>query len=150
MPCALTVSPLIRAMLDHLRQQAPTLAPGLQEQRLMQALADQLALAPCATSYLPHSDDALLGPVLDALATDPADNRGLAQWAVVAHTTTSHVSASAGTTCRSAFTSPTDTACKSTRGLCGAASDAVFPNRSDHPPRCLRAQNGAEITPPKA
>ena len=87
MPCALTVSPLIRAMLDHLRQQAPTLAPGLQEQRLMQALADQLALAPCATSYLPHSDDALLGPVLDALATDPADNRGLAQWAVVAHTT---------------------------------------------------------------
>ena len=45
MPCALTVSPLIRAMLDHLRQQAPTLAPGLQEQRLMQALADQLGVS---------------------------------------------------------------------------------------------------------
>lgn len=86
-PCALTVNPLMRAMLDHLRQQTPTLAPSVTEQRLMQALADQLALAPCAASYLPHSDDPLLGPVLDALAADPADNRSLAEWAAVAHTT---------------------------------------------------------------
>lgn len=87
MPCALTVTALVRAMLDHLRQQPSTLTPSAQEQRLMQALTDQLALAPCATSYLPHSDDALLGPVLNALASDPADNRSLAQWASIAHTT---------------------------------------------------------------
>jgi AraC-like DNA-binding protein len=86
-PCALTVSPLVRAMLEHLRQQAPTLTPSPQDQRLMQTLMDQLAEAPCAASYLPHSDDPLLGPVLDALAADPADNRSLTEWAAAAHTT---------------------------------------------------------------
>lgn len=87
LPCALTVSPLVRAMLDHLRQQAPTLTPAPQDQRLMQVLTEQLAQAPSASSYLPHSDDPLLGPVLGALQADPADNRSLAEWASAAHTT---------------------------------------------------------------
>ncbi len=85
--CALTVSPLVRALLEHLRMQPASLAPTVQDQRLMQVLADQLAAAPCTSSYLPHSDDPLLGPVLEALADDPADNRTLAEWALVAHTT---------------------------------------------------------------
>jgi len=85
--CALTVNPLVRALLEHLRMQPAVLAPTEQDQRLMQVLADQLAAAPCTSSYLPHSDDPLLGPVLERLDADPADNRSLAQWALVAHTT---------------------------------------------------------------
>ena len=85
--CALTVSPLVRAMLDHLRQQAPTTADTAQQARLMQVLVDQLALAACANSYLPHSDDPLLAPILQALHDDPGDNRSIADFARVFHTT---------------------------------------------------------------
>ena len=86
-PCALTVSPLVRALLEHLRDQPPALRPTEQEQRLMAVLLDQLAQSPCTHSYLPHSNDALLAPVLKALETNPSDNRTLAEFAVVAHTT---------------------------------------------------------------
>jgi AraC-like DNA-binding protein len=85
--CALTVSPLVRALLEQLRLQPAALMPSEQDQRLLQVLVDQLALAPCSTSYLPHSDDPLLGPLLAALDANPADKRTLAEWATVAHTT---------------------------------------------------------------
>lgn len=85
--CALTVSPLVRALLDHLRLQAPESDPGARGLRLMQVLVDQLAQAGCANSYLPHSDDALLAPVLQALQADAADNRNLAELAGAFHTT---------------------------------------------------------------
>lgn len=85
--CALTVSPLVRALLEHLRQQ-PTERPGtLQHERLLQVLVDQLALAPCAGSYLPSSDDALLGAVLRMLEEQPGDNRSLPELAHAVHTT---------------------------------------------------------------
>jgi len=85
--CALTVSPLVRAMLNHLRQQAPMPVDTPQNTRLMQVLVDQLAQAGCANSYLPHSDDPLLAPVLQALHDDPGDNRGVADFARGYHTT---------------------------------------------------------------
>lgn len=85
--CALMVSPLVRALLEHLREQPPALLPGEEVQRLMQVLLDQLAQAPCTSSYLPQSDDSLLAPVLRALEMDPADNRTLAEWAQAANTT---------------------------------------------------------------
>lgn len=91
-PCALTVSPLVRALLDHLRQQ-PAPAPGTpapesaQDRRLLQVLVDLLAQAPCAGSYLPTSDDAALSTLLRQLEANPADNRGLTELAQAAHTT---------------------------------------------------------------
>lgn len=86
--CALTVSPLVRALLEQLRDHPPAQPPSAEEARLLQVLLDQLAAAPCNNSYLPHSDDPLLGPVLQALETDPADNRTLAELAqTLAHTT---------------------------------------------------------------
>ncbi len=85
--CALMVSPLVRALLDQLRRQPPATQATEPELRLMQVLVDQLAQAGCANSYLPHSDDTLLGPVLQALQSDPADNRSLAEIADVFHTT---------------------------------------------------------------
>lgn len=86
-PCALTVSPLVRALLEHLREHSPALLPSPEAQRLMQVLLDQLALAPRANSYLPHSHDGLLAPVLKALEADPSDNRTLAEFALAANTT---------------------------------------------------------------
>ena len=86
MPCALTVSPLVRSLLDHLRQHPPGLPMTEAQERLLQVLVDQLAAAPCAGSYLPTSDDPLLGPVLAALEARPADNRSLIELAKAVNT----------------------------------------------------------------
>ncbi|MDE2394993.1 MAG: helix-turn-helix transcriptional regulator [Burkholderiales bacterium] len=85
--CALTVGPLVRALLDHLRLHPPADAPSAADARLLDVLVDQLALAPCTGSWLPGSDDPLLAPVLAALDIDPGDNRPLAELARAAHTT---------------------------------------------------------------
>jgi AraC-like DNA-binding protein len=85
--CALTVSPLVRALLDHLRQHPPGLPRTLEEERLLRVLVDQLARASCAGSYLPTSDDPLLGPVLHALEAQPGDTRSLPELARAANTT---------------------------------------------------------------
>lgn len=87
-PCALTVSPLLRALLDHLRLQ-PEAAPrsSAPRQRLLQVLVDQLAAATCVGSYLPSSDDPLLAPVLAALQAAPGDARSIAELAAAVHTT---------------------------------------------------------------
>lgn len=85
--CALTVTPLVRALLEHLRAHESLLADTEQDQRLMQVLVDRLAQAGCANSYLPHCDDALLAPILRALQDDPGDNRGVAEFARDFHTT---------------------------------------------------------------
>ncbi|WP_294765873.1 helix-turn-helix transcriptional regulator [uncultured Rhodoferax sp.] len=86
-PCALTVSPLVRAMLDHLRQ-LPTGAPnGPEDARLLQVLLDQLVQAPCTGSYLPNSEDPQLGAVLRLLEANPGDNRALPALAQAVHST---------------------------------------------------------------
>jgi len=85
--CALTVTPLVRALLEHQSQQPANRDPSAEHERLLQVLVDQLVTAPCATSYLPHSDDPLLAPVLQALVDAPGDNRTLAELAQAAHTT---------------------------------------------------------------
>jgi len=85
--CALTVTPLVRALLEHLREHACDSAGTEQDQRLLQVLVDQLAQADRANSYLPHSDDALLAPILRALQDDAGDNRSVAEFARDFHTT---------------------------------------------------------------
>lgn len=85
--CALTVTPLVRALLDHLRLHPPGLPRSDEEARLLQVLVDQLANAESAGSYLPSSSDPVLAPVLAALVEDPADNRTLPELAQAAHTT---------------------------------------------------------------
>jgi AraC-like DNA-binding protein len=85
--CALTLSPLVRALLEHLRQQPPTLPRSTEQERLLQVLVDQLAQAPCAGSYLPNSDDPLLASVLRLLEAQPGDNRTLPEIAHAVHST---------------------------------------------------------------
>lgn len=85
--CALTVSPLVRALLDELRQNPPALPRTPAQERLLQVLVDQLAQAPAAGSYLPTSDDPVLAPVLRALMAQPGDNRSLPELASAFFTT---------------------------------------------------------------
>jgi AraC-like DNA-binding protein len=85
-PCALTVSPLLRALLEHLGE-LPATASAAARTRLLQVLVDQLAQAPRAGSWLPGSADPLLAPVLHALEQQPGDPRALAELARAAHTT---------------------------------------------------------------
>ncbi|WP_430462829.1 helix-turn-helix domain-containing protein [Thalassolituus sp. LLYu03] len=83
--CALTVSPLLRALLDHLRLH-PTTAPVSEaHMRLLQVVVDQLQEASVSGSYLPTSTDPLLEPVLTLLQQNPADNRPLAALAALVH-----------------------------------------------------------------
>jgi AraC-like DNA-binding protein len=86
-PCALTVSPLVRSMLEHLRQLSPFDLGTPEAARLLQVLLDQLAHAPRAGSYLPTSDDPALGAVLRLLQAQPGDNRTLPELAQAAHST---------------------------------------------------------------
>jgi AraC-like DNA-binding protein len=85
--CALTVSPLVRALLEHLRLAPRALPLSAPDERLLQVLVDQLAQAPRAGSYLPGSDDPVLAPLLQALDAQPGDNRSLAEWAQALHST---------------------------------------------------------------
>ncbi|EPL05355.1 helix-turn-helix transcriptional regulator [Pseudomonas sp. CF161] len=85
--CALTLSPLILALLNDLRRDPPSQPQTEEQQRLLQVLVDKLARASCAGSYLPSSDDLLLGPVLRALKAAPGDPRSLPQLARAANTT---------------------------------------------------------------
>jgi transcriptional regulator GlxA family with amidase domain len=86
-PCALTLSPLIRALLEELRSEPPSQPQTPEQQRLLQVLVDKLIQAPHAGSYLPSSDDPLLGPVLRTLEANPSDPRSLPQLARAANTT---------------------------------------------------------------
>ena len=85
--CALTVSPLVRAILEHFRQQPPALPPTDSEERLLHVFVDQLAGAACTGSYLPASDDPVLGRVLRELEANPGDSRSLPELAQAANTT---------------------------------------------------------------
>jgi AraC-like DNA-binding protein len=86
-PCALSVSPLLRGILEHLRRHPGAQPATVADERLLQVLLDQLELAPCARSELPGSQDPVLAPVLQALQADPGDSRTLAELARGAHTT---------------------------------------------------------------
>ncbi|MFP2960489.1 helix-turn-helix domain-containing protein [Myxococcus sp. 1LA] len=85
--CALAVSPLMKSLLEHLRAHELAQPRTSAERRLFRVLIDQLVLAPSHGSYLPMSDDSLLEPVLTALEQHPEDERSLADWARVLHTT---------------------------------------------------------------
>lgn len=85
--CAVAVSPLVHAMLEHLRDHPPAEPRSEEEERLLRVLVDQLAGANCMGSYLPTSDDPVLGPVLRMLEAQPGDTRSLPELAREANTT---------------------------------------------------------------
>lgn len=86
-PCVLAVSPMMRSILEHLRDQFQGLPLQETDERLLLVLRDQLAVAECAGSYLPGSKDAQLGKVLQLLQKNPGDSRSLAELASLVNTT---------------------------------------------------------------
>jgi AraC-like DNA-binding protein len=80
-PCALVLSPLLKALLADVAERGVTAPSTHADQRLAQVLIDQLQLAPCSSNYLPGSDDPVLVTLLNALQHDLACNRSLAEWA---------------------------------------------------------------------
>jgi len=78
---ALAITPLVRAMLEHLRLEDDTDGGSVEQQRFLQALVDQLTMAPRVGTYLPWSTDPLLQPILLHLQDQPGDNSALAEHA---------------------------------------------------------------------
>jgi AraC-like DNA-binding protein len=85
--CALTITPLIRALLDDLRASPPAPVQTEEDSRLLYVLLDKLNQTSRVGSYLPGSNDPVLSPILEALEQNPADARSLADWARLVNAT---------------------------------------------------------------
>lgn len=83
---ALEVSPLLRAMLEHLREEGDADHGSPAHLRFLEVVVDLVAAAPKVGTYLPWSTDPVLERVLAHLQKDPADNRSLAEHARLAGT----------------------------------------------------------------
>jgi AraC-like DNA-binding protein len=83
----LAVSPIAKAILTDLVLREIDHPRGIDDERLMQVLVDQLSVARRQDTYLPMSEDRALGEVLAALRDRPGDNRPLEAWARAFHTT---------------------------------------------------------------
>lgn len=79
--CLLRVSPVVHAIIDDCAARELLVPLSEQDLRLCDVLLDQLFIAERQQSYLPSTDDKILGPVLQALEQNPADNTTLAAWA---------------------------------------------------------------------
>ena len=86
-PCALVLSPLLKAILGDFAGRGVTTPATLADQRLAQVLVDQLQLAPCSRNYLPGSDEPVIAALLAALQAEPGSNRSLSEWAAQLHVT---------------------------------------------------------------
>lgn len=79
-PQALMVSPFMRSVLDHACESS--LDYKCQRHlRLLTVFLDELAETPRAGTFLPASDDAVLGKILNYLENHPEDNRSVAELA---------------------------------------------------------------------
>ena len=75
------ISPLLRELIRQAFLVPPLYDQDGPDGRLMSVLMDQLEQLPVARLHLPAPSDARLKRITAALAKDPADRRGLAQWA---------------------------------------------------------------------
>jgi AraC-like DNA-binding protein len=85
-PQALLVSPFMRALLERARNDTRNFHSA-EHQRLLCTLLDELKETPATGTFLPASDDPLLGPILHHLEQHPQDNRSVAELAREAGTT---------------------------------------------------------------
>ncbi|WP_321961435.1 helix-turn-helix transcriptional regulator [Paraburkholderia sp. J7] len=83
--CAVMVSPLVRAILEHLRVTPVEEEGEAPRARLLRVLVDQLSTCATTGSFVPHTDDADLNAILQVLRQNPADNRSLAELADAFH-----------------------------------------------------------------
>lgn len=86
-PCILMTTPLIRALLQHLKQSPPTLPLTEENQHLLLVLSEQLKHADVIDSYLPTTSHPALAELLDYLQAHPACTNSLAELADRVHMT---------------------------------------------------------------
>lgn len=86
-PSTLALPPLLKAILADFAARDVTLPKAEEDLRLAHVLVDQIRRAPRFESYLPFSEDPMLGPILAALQADPGDRGPAAEWARKAGTT---------------------------------------------------------------
>src|SRR3546814_184746 len=79
--CVLQVSPLLRELILAAIAARQVHAPGSAEDRVMQVILDQIHALPTAPLALPRPADRRLRKVTDSLLADPADPRGIEDWA---------------------------------------------------------------------
>ena len=79
-PRALLVSPFMRAVLDHARERTGDFRSE-KHLRLLQILLDELAETPSAGTFLPASNDKVLGGILRYIEEHPEDDRPVAELA---------------------------------------------------------------------
>lgn len=77
--CIIMVSPLVRAILEHLRGLSPEQRQRASTIRLLHVLVDQLASCVTLPVEMPQTDDVQISRVLSSLKADIADNRSLSQ-----------------------------------------------------------------------
>ncbi|MGI9331934.1 MAG: AraC family transcriptional regulator [Gammaproteobacteria bacterium] len=75
------VSPLLAELVMKLVEMDPGNEGGGRCARLIDVLLDELDALQPAPLHLPLPEDARLRPIVDALQSDPGDNRSLEQWA---------------------------------------------------------------------
>ncbi len=79
--CTLSVSPMIRAMVDRLAREATEYPPDSHAARIARVLLDELADMPREGLNLTISNNIKIRAIADALIVDPADRSTLADWA---------------------------------------------------------------------
>lgn len=77
----LELSRLLKAILADFADREVTMPQTDADIRLAMVLVDQIAAAPRFDSYLPFTDDPLVGPVINALQRDLANRLSLSEWA---------------------------------------------------------------------
>jgi AraC-like DNA-binding protein len=85
--CALSISNLLRNLLEHLLETSPTLPYSEKVRRFISVIVDQLSEAPQMGSYLPGTNDPALSTVLTYLENHPDANDTLHTLATLANTT---------------------------------------------------------------
>jgi AraC-like DNA-binding protein len=86
-PCALTLSPILTAILEDFATRKLNRAHSDADHRLTEVLLDQLQLARCLDSYLPTSPDPTLSKLINKLQQAPGSTCPLSAWAECLHMT---------------------------------------------------------------
>ncbi|MDR5880700.1 helix-turn-helix transcriptional regulator [Caballeronia sp. LZ032] len=85
--CAVMVTPLVRSILEHLRDLPDGTSNEPGRARLLRVLVDQLSVCRATGSFVPHSVNPELNTILQLLRDDPADNRTIIELAAMVNLT---------------------------------------------------------------
>lgn len=84
-PVTLAISDILKAILSDFARRDINIPRSESDKRLAQVLVDQLRQAPVHQCYLPYASHPGLQVVLEALQSQPGDNRPLGEWAGQVH-----------------------------------------------------------------